>query len=357
VTAFTTAQLLEPAQIGSRFDRFEFELCNRAGARIGLLQPDVASVPVVDCSTDRAIMRTVSGLELTGVDVNIFTDRLRPVMVLQNGERFPLGFYVFGQYDRQASLGDAPWSPTCYDQAHLLDQKLDRSTTVPPGQSVEDVVKLFAAEVGILGISLEANHPVTAAEIAWPAGETRLKILNDLAKKVGCLPVHFDNRGILRLRPAPLPGAMVDHLYGPGRIRAQSTLESNDSYQAPNRWLVIANSADNPIIGRYDVPSDAPHSIANRGYVVAETGDATGITEQAAADEAARVQYLADPRTWQSIDFESLLDPRHDVFAVIRYEHDPDTTGYYLEIGSRMELRWDGTHSHKLSRLWDKRVG
>jgi hypothetical protein len=348
----STEALLEPAPgLGQRVDSFEYELLDRDFSRIGELHPATETAVALTASTERATMREISGLEFVGseqTDVNIFTDRLRPVMVLQNGARFPLGIYVFGEYQRQ------PWAPRLKDQGHLLDQKVERSISVAAGQEIVPIFRGLANEIGIDRMTIEVSARAVAEPDAWPAGTTRWTIMSKLATLTGCLAPHFDNDGVLRLRPAPNPIDLEpDHIYGPGRIVAGSVLETNDSYQTPNRYMAIGASSTTPIVGVYDVPASAPHSIANRGYIVADTFDAPGVADIETANAAARVRYLSDSRSWQTLSFESLVDPRHDLFDVIRYNNDVETSGLYLEVAFTQGLAFNGVHTHDCVRIWE----
>jgi hypothetical protein len=316
------------------------------------------SAPRITAATDRQIMRTLDGLMLTAEDaaaINPITDRLRPWLVLQNGSRYPLGVYLFGDHQRQVSSRPATWQPQMYDQGLILQDKIAQTLSLGIGASALDAMEQILIGAGITNFVLSVDDVPIQTPVAWPAGTGRAEPLGKLAQQLGCLAPYFDAYGVGRAVMAPDPAVVVPAFsYGPGRIDADSAIEADDSYRAPNRYIVIGASTDVPVVGSYDIPASAPHSLANRGYVVSETIDLPAVGTSAAAVLAARAAYLSDTRSWSRVTFTSPLDPRHDLYAVINYSSssDPPAPGVYLEVGFSMELWSGGRHDHELARLW-----
>src|SRR5690606_15679444 len=95
----TTDDLLDLAPgVGQRAASFRFDVLDRDGAVIGQVQPDTRSVPVVENNINRAIKRDLRGLVLMPADeaaIDPVGDRIRPVMVLENGEQLAWGLFLF----------------------------------------------------------------------------------------------------------------------------------------------------------------------------------------------------------------------------------------------------------------------
>jgi hypothetical protein len=359
-----TEDLLEPAStLGIRVDAFEWEILDKNLRLLGRVFPTIDGQPTITGSVDRTIKRTVDGVVLTTSDaqaINPITDRLRPWLRLQNGERFPLGVYLFGDHQRSVSTRPDTWEPQMYDQGLILEDETEASISIPAGAALQPVMEQVLAEVGITNMVMDPTPSIAQEAIAWPAGTARSKIIEDLARMQGCLAPYFDNLGVFRCTTAPDPAtAQPQFRYGVGRIDADSIVESDDSYRAPNRYIVMGSGSNQPVVGVYDIPTAAPHSFANRGYRVSETIDLPGIADQAAATLAARAAYFSDTRSWSRVSFTSPLDPRHDMYALVEYsgaEHPGESTqhhqGLFMEVGFRMVLTSGGDHSHELTRLW-----
>jgi hypothetical protein len=351
LTQASTPLLLQPAPgLGQRTDGFIYELLDRDLAVLGQVHPTWESSPTISANNERATVRTLDGFEVVDDElehIDLLADRVRPVALLENGARFPLGVYVFGERKCEV-YGLHEFEHTfLMDQGWVLDQPLERPVGLVAGGSCQSLFFDLAYEVGITHIHFDPQATVVSEPVAWAAGSSRYKAMSDLATKMGCLPPFFDNMGTLHCHRAPGAESTVQFTYGPGNIVADTTLETDDSYQAPNRYIAIGDSSTTPISGFYDIPDSAPHSIARRGYVVAEVVDVPGIQDAYAAAEAARVAAVKDTRSYVRVGFTSPLDPRHDVNAIVDYGD-----GVWLEVEQRLVLQAGGNHEHILTRLW-----
>lgn len=348
----TTTELLDVA-VGQRFDRFRWEVLDRNLTKIGELTPSIDARPTISASIERPIMRTLSNVTISAADsreLNVLTHRLRPVLELESGDRYPLGVYLFGDLDMNVlTNGDALKQVSMPDQGWILDQPMHRTVALRKGQSAQDLFVQIAGEVGITRLRLDSAVVEVAEPVVFPAGRTsRLDVLRKLAQLQGCLAPYFDSSGLLTCRQAPDPDTAEPDLVVPrDRMFADSLVMTDDTWRAPNRYLVIGDGTDEPVVGFYDVPPSAPHSIPNRGFIVTETIDIPGIDSAAAARAAARAAYVADSRTWRQVSFTTALDPRLDLFGLFEFEGD-----LYLETEFRMELLSGGSHSHVGARLW-----
>lgn len=350
--------LLEPSEtLGQRVDTIEWELLDKELHTLGRVFPSRDDRATIEADIDRPIQRTLRGVTLTTLDaaaINPLTDRLRPWLRLQNGSRFPLGVYLFGDHQRSVSTRLDTWQPQMYDQGLILGDKLDRTISLPIGVQVQTIIVQMLLEVGITNFELDTSTAVTMAPIAWSAGTERSRVIYDLAAQMGCLQPFFDNMGTFRCVMAPDPATAVPQFsYGKKRIDADSIVEADDSYRAPNRYTVVGSGTTDEISGYYDIPAAAPHSYANRGYLVSDVIDMPGIENSLQAVLAARAAYLADTRAWTRISFTSPVDPRLDLYSIIDYDSGiEETAGTYLEVSSTIELTSGGNHDHTLSRLW-----
>lgn len=354
----STLDFLGPAPwLGQRADHFEYEVLDQDLNVYESIHPTVEAGPTITANTERAIMRTLDGIELIAGDLaritNPLGDRIRPVMVMPDATRYPLGVYLLGQ--RQSQLLDPVLghpmehqlsSMSLMDQGWILDQPVERSITLAPGDSIEALFVDLCLEVGISQVVLDPGATTVAAPVGWPAGTSRWRILDDLATKLGCLRPGFNNWGAFVCTKAPDAASPRQFLYGPSNVFADSILEADDSYRAPNRYIVIGTGAT-AVVGVWDLPDSAPHSAARRGFVVAQTVDVPGVETVEVATEAARSAGVQDSRSYVRVSFSSPLDPRHDLYAIIDWQN-----AAWLEVEQRLVLDPGGEHEHVLARLW-----
>lgn len=350
----TTTQLLELDGIRQRSDAFRFELRDRAGGLLGELHPDSSTAAVVSNDVSRRVPRSLDGLRLNPSDaaeVNVISDRVRAVMTLQNGAEYSLGTFLWGDDSRPRHSWGLTRSSTLIDRTFVLDQEIGRVVSFGRGINVGLAFLAVVLDVITLDeIEAEETDQALAAPVAWPPTATRRQIAADLADKIGFLPPYFnrDDRLVWRSVPEMTTAQPTLAYEAGGRIISGSIVESDNLLTAPNSYLVIESSgAGNPIIGRWDLPSTAPHSIANRGFPVVRTETMQGIADAAQAVAAARALAKRDTSTYEWAEFSSTADPRHDTYDVVAY-----LGTNYLEVAWRLVCRSGGQMSHKLRRVY-----
>lgn len=342
--------------ISSRADSFRFELLDSTNFYLGDLDIYSDSTCQIDNDSQRTIKRTLQGLSLseaTLADVNIFSDRVRPVMRLQNGSEYSLGIFLWGPVEqRLRTSGNLISVQSLVDQNLILDQPI--SGAVGYGAGTYSLVALddqFSKVAGIIQPSIPGGSGRVLKEpISWTAGTSRFKVMEDLCNIAGYYPPYFDNNGDCIVRPVgELSAEIPVVIYRAGQNIIDDTLTvTNDLIDAPNRYIVVGTDANQePITGRYDIPSIAPHSIYNRGFVVATVIQSQGVASNDDAREAAYKAYVVDSAAYEWVTFESFNDPRHDTYSAVQFN-----SNQYKEMSWSMSLSAGGTMSHSLRRVY-----
>jgi hypothetical protein len=353
----TTEQILNLDGVHQRLDRFRFELCSPTHEPIGELHPDRSgTVPTIENDTGNTVSRRLRGLRLLpdeADDVNVLRDRLRVYMVLQNGAEFLLGTFMWGDDSiARRSWGDEHHQELV-DYSYVLNQQTLQALGWETGANLAMVLMFLALRVGF---RMEDIAPFRTALMvtnlaeprAWQPNATWYQIMSDLTVMVGYAPPWFDRSGRLHLDepPNPLLDPPTIPAYEAGtRVIANSIVPSNSLLSAANDFAVF-DSGGLGLLGRYQIPASAPHSIVNRaGFRVGLAESVQGMADQAQADRSARNLALTKGVAFEWLTFSSTLDPRHDTWDVV--------TAFgrnWLETSQDMELRSGGTHKHVMKR-------
>lgn len=349
---YTDTQLLDLTDgVGQRADTFEFTLVDDEGNNLGTLRPNRASPGRVSVDTSRITVWTCDGLQIPNVDanaINPLSDRLAVTMRLQNGSGFPLGTYMFGDHNRTRSPAEV-WQPNLFDRCFILNQSLGKTHARRPGASLQEFFTAIANDVGITQIAFEVGDTDAGTTLTYPAGSNRYDALKALAALMGAFPPYMDASNVLVVSAPPdiLTGA--DRSYGPnGHLIRNTVTATEDSYRAPNRYVVTAGNAQAPIVGIYDLPDSAPQSFVNRGFRVTVSTTQQGLKNNSQATQAAKTLAMKDHQNYEKVTFQSTADPRHGVYDVIQLEE-----SIYLETGWSLNLVSGGTHDHSCTRIWD----
>ena len=328
---WTGTQLLDlPAAIGQRAESVRFDLLAADGSNLGTLtNVETEHPPTITWDGTSSTQRTMNGLVIGPGDassVDPIRHRIRPSWVLDTGDTYPLGIFMFSASSRQVDSWGADLSGSLYDQSVILNQGRESSLSIGDGAQIRPVIQQIIDEVGLTAYaSIDPTLATVSTAIVYASGVTRGKILNDLCVAAGFFPWYFDNTGLLRLRavPNPISAAAPDLTFNAdsaSRIIGGSVSTSTDLLTAPNRYIVRgASTSAQEIVGYYDIPSTAPHSKENIGYVRSVTINNQAVTDGNAAVVAAQAAYATDFSTYDRAAFQTAPDPRADSYQVAAF--------------------------------------
>lgn len=337
LTKFPTNTYLDlPAWRGQRIERYTFEWRNGiTNQLLGMLNPSRDEPPQLTHDTTRAVKRQLTlnlGVAQTsGIDV--VADRILPFAVI-GPDTYPLGRYMFTADVDALSTGGDRGSFTLVDEGFAIDQQL--STGFSSTDTVDRaVIKLVTQDE--LGRFIRPRVAPTTfmASGAFAIGQTRGQALTAYATQGDYFPYWMDNEGFFRMIRTIDPAAEIpDFDYDASKIvQMGSITKTSDLLTAPNRFIVVGNSgsaADVPLVGTYDVPPTAPHSIAKRGFVIADT---TNEQLQSAQQAEAMARNRGIRQTIAEVlTFRTAFDPRHDSYNVVHMLDD-----------NWLELTWTAT--------------
>ena len=343
----TTDQLLDLDGVRWRADSFEFELRDQQGTVLGMLHPDMGRPPVITNDTTAAVPRTMTNVHLPaseGADIDVIRTRLVPFMVLQNGERFQLGEFLWASDARPQRSWGQEHATTLADKMVMFNQGLPATLGWGPGADIG--LAVLGVALGVLPLDQIVIDPISAAlavGVTHPIGKARRQVLAEFMANVGFLPPFVDRLGRLNLVNPPdmatVDPALVYDVGG--RIIDGSVSYSDDLIDAPNVFRVYENSGQATLVGTYSVPASAPHSVANRGYEIGVSEPASGLGTLARANAAARALATTRNVTYRWASWDSTLDPRHDTWDPVRFLGD-----VWMETRQTQQLRSGGVHSH-----------
>lgn len=297
------------------------------------------------------------GVEDTAL-INTITSRIEPFMVFSDAE-YQLGRYMFNSQVYVDYANGTMSSGLMYDEMFVVDQQIDHAF----GGSPESLTASTQLGINVMeGLQkLLAGLPITytiepsafRSVGSWPSGTYRGFIIDQYALDGDYLAPWFDNAGVMRfIRVFDPATAEVTFDFDDGFkvLRESPPSRTNDLIEAPNRIIIIGNGnatdgADVAIVGSYDIPASAPHSIANRGFVVPKVENRQ-ISSVSQATAIARNIGLRQT-IYERAEVDTAPDPRHDGYDVIRWRG-----VNWLETGWALQCREGSAMSHTLRRAY-----
>lgn len=333
--------------VGQRQASFRFELTDGVtGEKLGTINPIRAGSLTHD--TSRTITRQLS-LDLGVADtaaINSVRDRISVFMTFPSGVEYPMGRYMFTDLSNIVTTAGDLSGVVLNDEMFLVDQQIEKGV-LGTGRAIMDILQ----EV-LLGLPIHYQIESTPFDSSenWSIGSTRGQILESLSVSGDFFSPWFDNEGLLRLIRTFDPATKIpDFNWDEGnKVVRSGIVETSDLLTAPNRFIVVSNAADDPdieVTASADVPSTAPHSISNRGFVIADVQDLQ-LTNTSQAQ--AVVNGIAQRFTvFEQVGISTVPDPRHDSYNVIRWQG-----SNWLELAWTMPLVEGAAMSHLLRKAY-----
>jgi hypothetical protein len=370
---------------GQRKATYVFTLVEFSGYAQGEINPIRDSPPTLAHDTTRIVKRTLS--LVLGVDDTARFDpilhRVDVAMKLSDGRLFPLGRYMPVSYSRiVTSQGDMA-SVALADEMFIIAEPLVNSFSCgapiggnAPYENVQEAVNRFLDNyfptfAGIAktrgpssGATIRSDYQIyntIPREIdptsyisagSWQLGTNGGQVLDSLSVDGDYFSPWINNERIFKMVRLFDPDTVVPtfDFDESGTVIRNSITRTDDFLNAANRIIVVSNSASGenrttPIVGTFDIPSSAPHSIQNRGFVVAKTVNLQIPTANQAAVVARNLALRQ--QVVEKVELSTPPDPRHDGYDVIRFQDE-----MWLEIGWSMTLLEGAPMRHVLQRIF-----
>lgn len=351
---------------GQRSSTFRFERREGSSLRpLGELHPIWGGT--LTHTAGRSIMRTLTFEvgEAESAEVNFVSERVY-VSMMVDGEAMPLGRFRFADATQQdfadEDSGDVRSLTSCQlsDYMSIVDTELETSfaSVLEPAR---DAIERLLVDLDIDTLVEDSGQLISNS---WMAGTSRKAVLESMAELGGYLAPWFDHEGVLQVRRQfdPTFGVADFDFDAQMNVFAESVTRSDSTIYAPNRIVVVSNGGNTyggsssqknpvdpidpgPMMAFCDVPSTAPHSIMNLGFVRPEIVEiqATSVAQcQAVADLYCLTQTVAE-----EVDLSTALDPRHDGWNTVDFQEKR-----WLETGWSMQLAPGGEMRHSLQRSY-----
>lgn len=323
------------------------------------LTPVADSPPTLSHDTTRTIMRTLTGLALGTDDsaaIDVIRHRIKVALVTGDGTSYPLGRYMFTTNTSARYTAGLRSAPALMDESFIVDQPTQTAfpAGVLPGTALNAgaLAGRFAGGYPTVDLQVEAT-PYTTTN-TWAFATSGMQVLTDIAMFGDYFNPWVGNDQAMHMIRTFDPAAQVPDLDWDAypHVLADTVSETDDLLSAPNRFVVVGNnpaaataSGSVAIVGTYDVPANAPHSIKNRGFVVPSI-------QQLQLDDPHQAQAVATSlgikdTLYQRTTLATLPDPRHDSYNVIRWRG-----SNWLELSWSMVLSADGGMTHTLRKTY-----
>lgn len=213
-------------------------------------------------------------------DLALESVRLRPVCSVAGLPETPMGVFLISSATEEWEDTGRVWNISLLDKNTVPDQdKVDQSYSVPAGDLILQRVKTILGTAGEYIDIPTGSTLATSNGMAWEAGTSKLKIINDLLDVAGYNSLWMDGYGSFMVTPRVLPadrsinyevlGIPRELKDGEQSIYRSDWSRERDSYEVPNKVIAVQAADGNDtgaLVGQWtnEDPS-SPYSYPARG--------------------------------------------------------------------------------------------
>lgn len=363
LTTLASDRFLDPpTSRGQRSATFRFDLVDGvSGLRKRELHPVRDNPPVLTHDTSRTIKRSLGSLLLERADtaaINPVRDRVE-VSMLVGDSTWPLGRYLFSDFTQMVSTAGNVSAASLLDEMFAVDQPLDLGFASQQAELGSDTNSaLEAADSTLsrlltpLGVQFSIENTRHSSIGSWSIGTARGRVVEELALAGDYFSPWFSSRNVLTFVRAFDPAIRVPAFDWDDNnvVLRQSISSTSDLLVAPNRIVVVSNDTSSgtntaAIVGSFDIPASAPHSITNRGFVISSVRnmpiDSVVQADVVAANIGQRETVA------ERVELDTVPDPRHESYDVVRWQGEN-----WLELSWSMQLIEGGTMHHVMRKAY-----
>lgn len=250
--------------------------------------------------------------------------RVRVWWEVDGMEPWALGTFLCTAPTEQHTEFGRSWSVGLLDKLTILDgDSVNGSFSLPAGTVITTAIKAVITGAGESRMSVTDSAETLTAGQVWPAGTSRLRIVNDLCAMINYYGVSCDTLGNYRVRPyvRPQDRTVRRDLTGDAIVDFDWQRDQ-DLSSVPNRVILIAQASgtDEALVSVAENTDPGSRlSIPTRGRVVAVTESGVEASSQTVLDglAARKLTDLSSPSATRTIEHAAVPLDLHDV---VRHE-------------------------------------
>lgn len=286
---------------GARIERYTFDLLHRDGSFLGTLDGVTGGDLEHNAFTS---LRHAGRLTLTARTAIDWLDPRIRITYYNADDAYPLGVFIGSTPTRSTDGMRESVEVQLYSTLLVLEQDVyPESVTVAAGAVVTDAVQGLVEEAG-LATAITPSEATLPSAMTWPAGTSRLRVVNDLLAAVNYFSADADPLGRVTSSPWRSPSEREPvYTFRPGEVAIHRPAfgVKADYYSVPNRVVAIAGNDEAELVA---VAEDYTSAVGRtiRGRWVTALRDGLEAVDQATLDAMAARLLLEGRQVIESVE-------------------------------------------------------
>lgn len=281
---------------------------------------------------------------------DMFSDRLRPVMVI-NGVEYDFGDYMVISAPLEDNGKEYLYDIEAYDETMMLKQAaLTERQYFAAGTDYLDIIGSMLTDCGLSKIIEEPTDAKITIDHEYAIGTPYLEIINELLQEINYTPIFAGQSGYIYLRQNATK-VTADYVYDDNNSTIVDSINTDtDIYSLPNVVVGYVSSPDISTVMKYKRVNDNPESVIStvrRGYNVVEAFELDDCPDYATLQLAVDTKFLQSTQATETAKITTMPDGNHPYGSYISLGQNGENS-LFREVGWSIEF--GGKMTHNLER-------
>ena len=280
-------------------------------------------------------------------EINLFSDRLRPIITI-NGVEHNLGDFIVIAAPLEDDGKEYTYDIEAYDETMIIKQSaLTERKFFTAGTQYLSVIGALIIDCGLSRIMGDNTSAAITIDHEYAIGTSYLQIINELLDEINYSHVYAGTDGYLFLSKNKTK-IVEDYTYTDQNSKIIDTIKTDtDIYSLPNVLVGYTSSPDSDTVLRYVKTNSDPNSVISttrRGYNVVETYQFDDCPDLSTLTEAINYKYLEATQATETVSISTAPDGNHPYGSYVNLGQN-GANGLYREVGWSIEFSEKMTHS------------
>ena len=281
---------------------------------------------------------------------DMFSDRLRPVMVI-NGEEYNFGDYMVIAAPLTNDGKQDLYDIEAYDETMLLKQAaLTERKYYAAGTKYTTIVGSMLTDCGLSKVIEEPTDATITIDHEYAIGTPYLQIINELLDEINYSHIYAGQSGYIYLTQNATK-SKADYIYDDNNSTIVESIKTDtDIYLLPNVVVGYVSSPDIPTVLKYKRVNDNPKSVIStvrRGYNVVEAFELDDCPDLATLMLAVDYKFLESTQATETAEIYTMPDGNHPFGSYVSLGQNGENT-LFREV--KWSIDFGGRMSHSLER-------
>lgn len=281
---------------------------------------------------------------------DMFSDRLRPVMVV-DGTEYDFGDYMVIAAPLEDDGKEYLYDIEAYDETMTLKQAaLTERKYYATGTPYLNIIGSMLSECGLPKVIEDPTDAEITIDHEYAIGTPYLEIINELLDEINYSHIYAGRSGYIYLTQNGTK-TTADYVYTDDNSTLVDSISTDtDIYSLPNVVVGYVSSPDIPTVMKYKRVNDNPKSVIStvrRGYNVVEAFELNDCPDLQTLQLAVDNKFLESTQATETAKITTMPDDNHPYGSYVSLGQNGINT-LFREVGWSIEF--GGKMSHDLER-------